>query len=58
MTLKEAIMILPTIKEYFSIFDIDTERITLDGTFTLTELESIITIFRNKDQIYLIDKDL
>ena len=55
MTLEEAVEILPTIKEYFSVFSTDDNELTLDGTFHLSELEAIITIFKNKDKIYLIE---
>lgn len=55
MTLGEAVQILSTIREYFSISSVDKEEITLDGTFNLKELEAIITIFKNKDKIYLLE---
>lgn len=56
MTLEKAVKILPTIKEYFMIHNIEKEELTLDGTFTIPQLEAIITIFRNKDKIYLLDE--
>jgi hypothetical protein len=55
MTFEEAVKILPTIKEYFSVFSISEEKITLDGTFTISQLEAMIILFRNRDKIGLLE---
>jgi hypothetical protein len=55
MELDEAIKILPTITEYFSLSSVEKEIIELDGVFTIKQLEALITIFRNRDKIQLLE---
>lgn len=54
MTFEEAIKILPTITEYFNWFNVEKEKITLDGTFTISQLEALVVIFRNRNKIDLV----
>lgn len=59
MTLKEAVIIFTGISQAyrFSVFDMTKEELRLDGIFTIQQLEALVTIFKHKDQIYLIAKD-
>ncbi len=56
MEMFEAVKVLSSIKEHFCWVDIDKELVSLDGFFTITQLEAIITIYKHRDEIKLLEE--